>query len=342
VIVDRLRLLRQGPFKQARIIGKYGPAEATSCASFEIEADFAGKRIPIGRPAGNSSLYVLDAHLNLVPIGVVGELYVGGNKIARGYLNNPELTATRFQPDPYSKDPGARMYRTGDLARHLANGIVEFVGSVDRVAKIRGMRLDLSEVESVLREFPGVDDAVAATYKAGDGEVRLGVHLIGDVRSRPSPKVLRRYVGEKLPAYMRPTAFTWLDELPKNHFGIDYAVLPPFLSAEEAPDFVAPASALEQVMAGIWAELIGVDQVGSDDSFFELGGHSLLATQLSSRMLDVFDVMIPIQQLFETPVLADFCSVVLNESSDRRRTEKIAEFMLTVADTPDAELPATL
>jgi non-ribosomal peptide synthetase component F len=342
VIVDRLRLLRQGTFKRARIIGKYGPAEATSCASFEIEADFAGKRIPIGRPAGNSSLYVLDAHLNLVPIGVVGELYVGGNKIARGYLNNPELTATRFQPDPYSKDPGARMYRTGDLARHLANGIVEFVGSVDRVAKIRGMRLDLSEVESVLREFPGVDDAVAATYKAGDGEVRLGVHLIGDVRSRPSPKVLRRYVGEKLPAYMRPTAFTWLDELPKNHFGIDYAVLPPFLSAEEALDFVAPASALEQVMAGIWAELIGVDEVGSDDSFFELGGHSLLATQLSSRMLDVFDVMIPIQQLFETPILADFCSVVLNESSDRRRTEKIAEFMLTVADTPDGELRATL
>jgi amino acid adenylation domain-containing protein len=341
-LLDGLRLWRQGLFKQTRILAKYGSAEALTTALFEIEHNVEGKQIPLGRPAGNCSLYVLDTHLNPVPVGVAGELFVGGNRLARGYLNRASLTAARFLPDPYSQRVGARMYRTGDLARYLPDRVVEFIGSVDRQVRIRGMRLDLGKVEAVLREFPGVQDAVTATYQVSPGDVRLGAYLAAEVHSRPTQKALRRYLGGRLPAYMRPSVLVWLDRLPMNSSGnIDRNALPPFPAMEAEPDFVAPASAIEKVMAGIWAELIGVEMVGGDDSFFELGGHSLLATQLCSRIFDIFDIMIPLQQLFEEPTLADFCSAVLNASSDRHRTERIAELMLIVAAVPDAELPGT-
>lgn len=347
--VSKLKLLTEQERRQ--LTSEWGGAasrprpseddEAMTALLSALEDTFEGERIPVGRPAGGYSLYVLDAHLNPVPVGVAGELFVGGERLARGYLNRAVLTATRFLPDPYSRRVGARMYRTGDLARHLQGGGIELLGGVDDHAKLRGMRLDLREVEAALREFPGVQDAVAATYQVGPGDVRLVAYLVAEVRSRPSQKALRRYLRGRLPAHMMPSVLAWLDRLPKDSSGnLDRNALPPFPDAEAEPELVAPASALEQVMAGIWAELIGVEPVGGDDSFFELGGHSLLATQLCSRILDIFDIMVPMQQLFEEPRLVDFCSAVLNQSSDPLRTEKIAELMLAVAAVPDEELPA--
>jgi len=279
----------------------------------------------------NSAFDILDRHLNPVPIGVIGELFAAADGGADG----------NFLPDPYSPDPGARMYRTGDLARFLPDGNVDVIGRVDRHVKVQGMRVNLAEVEAALRQIPGVQDAIATAHEFNPGELRLVGYLAGEVQWRSSSKALRRELTGKLPAYMMPSEFMWLDQLPVDSVGeTDRSALPIPTASQPERDFSAPANPLEEVMAGIWSELIGIERVGRDDGFFEIGGHSLLATQLCSRIIDMFDVMIPLQQVFEVPTLAEFCSLVLDESDDRQRTEKIAELMLSVAAMPDAELPA--
>ncbi|MFI7229618.1 amino acid adenylation domain-containing protein [Nonomuraea angiospora] len=264
---------------RCRVVNHYGPTEATvGVTTYPVEA--AGgttTTLPIGRPLPGARAYVLDEHLEPVPIGVAGELYLGGDRLARGYLDRPALTAEKFLPDPYGP-PGARMYRTGDLARHLPDGNLEFLGRRDLQVKIRGYRVELAEVESVLGRYPGVT-SVIADLRGG----LLVAYLLGEARTEAAE--IRTWLAERLPDYMIPARYVWLDEPPplKSHGKVDRAALP-----DPAPEttgrFEEPRTAAERTVAAVWAELLGVAEVGAMDDFFELGGHSLLAMRVVARL----------------------------------------------------------
>ncbi|MFI6794758.1 amino acid adenylation domain-containing protein [Streptosporangium canum] len=262
------------------VVNHYGPTEATVGISTHAVTGEAERslNLPIGRPLPGARVYVLDEHLRLVPPGMTGEIYLGGDRLARGYLGQPGLTADRFLPDPYG-EPGARMYRTGDLGRWLPSGDLCFLGRRDLQVKVRGYRVELSEIESVLTDQPGVAHAVVELRQD-----RLIGYLVGE---RTSVSELRTALGERLPEYMIPARFVWLDELPlKSHGKVDRARLPE--PDEERPDqeagFVPPQTPIEEAIAGVWAQVLGLVQVGVLDDFFDLGGHSLLAAQVVARL----------------------------------------------------------
>jgi len=287
----------------------YGPTEATVWAAINqiTSPESKGQSIPIGRPFANVQIYLLNQNLQPVPIGVPGELYIGGDGLARGYLNRPELTAERFIPHPFSSAGEARLYKTGDLARYLPDGKIEFLGRIDHQVKIRGFRIELGEIEAVLAGHPAVRESVVLVREDVPGEKRLVAYLVPQVEPAPTAGELRSFLKKKLPEYMVPAAFVLLETLPLSTNGkVDRRTLPmpdqvrPHL--EEA--FVAPGNAVEEVVAGIWAEVLGVERVGVLDNFFELGGHSLLATQVISRVQEAFQVEVPLRSMFESPTVA--------------------------------------
>ncbi len=294
--------------RNRRFINGYGPTEATVASTLWIAdpTQVTTPTVPIGRPFQNVEVYVLDDEMRPVPVGVVGEVYIGGVGLARGYWGRPDLTADRFVPHPFSEESGARLYRTGDLARYLADGNLEFVGRVDQQVKVRGFRIELGEVEAVLGRHPGVQDVVVVAH--GEGEARrLVAYVVLESAGEVTVGELRQYVVERLPDYMVPSAFVVLDSFPLTPNGkVDRRALPaPDGSRPElAARYVAPRSVVEEVVAGVWAEVLGVDRVGVLDDFFELGGHSLLATQVVSRLRDALGVEVPLRQLFEEPTVA--------------------------------------
>jgi len=270
----------------------YGPTETTVwSAARRVAHEEEGTSIAVGGAIANTSLYVLDRRLEPVPVGVPGELCIGGEGLARGYLDAPDLTAERFVPDPFAE---GRMYRTGDLVRWLPDGRIEFLGRIDFQVKVRGFRIELGEIEAALAAHPSVRQAVAGLR--GD---RLVAWVVADAEAD-----LREHLKGRLPEYMIPSAFVRLDAFPLTPSGkVDRKALPePELATERG--YLAPRGPVEELIAGIWSELLGIDRVGSEDSFFELGGHSLLATQLVSRLRRVFGVDLPVRQLFEAPTLA--------------------------------------
>ncbi|MET7331149.1 amino acid adenylation domain-containing protein [Nonomuraea sp. NPDC005650] len=266
---------------RCRVVNHYGPTEATvGVTTYAVEgAGGTTTTLPIGRPLPGARAYVLDERLEPVPIGVAGELYLGGDRLARGYLDRPALTAERFLPDPYGP-PGARMYRTGDQARHLPDGNLEFLGRRDLQVKIRGYRVELAEVESVLGRHPGVTSAIA-DLRGG----LLVAYLAADPEVRPEAAEVRAWLAERLPDYMIPARYVWLDEPPplKSHGKVDRGALP-----DPAPEttgrFEPLRTPAEQTVAEVWSELLGVTEVGATDDFFELGGHSLLAMRVVARL----------------------------------------------------------
>jgi amino acid adenylation domain-containing protein len=291
----------------------YGPTEATANASAARIAP--GDEVTIGRPIANAQIYILNALLHPVPIGVQGELHIGGAGVARGYLNRPELTAEKFISDPFSAVPGARMYRTGDLARYRTDGNIEFLGRADHQVKVRGFRIELGEIEAALGQHPAVREAVvlaqeAATEAASDSfgmEKRLVAYVLAAQEATPTTTDLRNFLKQKLPEYMLPAVFVLLDALPLMSNGkIDRRALraPDRSRPELDGAFVAPRGPTEELLAELWAELLGIDIVGVHDNFFDLGGHSLLATQLVSRVRETFQVEIPLRRLFEVPTVA--------------------------------------
>ena len=284
----------------------YGPTEATANAS--AARIIPGDEVTIGRPIANTQIYILNSFLHPVPIGVQGELYIGGAGVARGYLNRPELTAEKFIPDPFSAAPGARMYRTGDLARYRPDGNIEFLGRADHQVKIRGFRIELGEIEAALGQHPAVREAVVlAREDAARAEKRLVAYVVAEREPLPTTTDLRNFLKEKLPEYMVPAVFVLLDALPLMPNGkIDRRALPsPDRSRPELDKaFVAPRTPTEELLAEIWAQLLDLERVGIHDNFFDLGGHSLLATQLVSRMRETFQVEIPLRRLFEVPTVA--------------------------------------
>jgi amino acid adenylation domain-containing protein len=311
------RVLRSNP--PQHLVNGYGPTESTFAASYEVPEPPDGWRsIPIGRPLPNTRSYLLDGQGRPVPIGVTGELYLGGDGLAHGYLNQAGLTAQRFVPDPYADRPGARMYRTGDLGRWLPDGTIEFLGRNDFQVKVRGFRVELGEIESRLREHPAVDRAVVLARQDSPGAKRLVAYYVPatvtDAPSHVSPDAeeLRGHLARTLPPYMVPAAFVRMDRLPLTPTGkIARRSLPaPADDALATRAYQAPRGDVEQRLAGIWADLLGVDRVSRSDNFFDLGGHSLLATQVMSRLRQALGADVAVSALFARPVLADFATEV--------------------------------
>jgi amino acid adenylation domain-containing protein len=287
------------------LLNTYGPTETTVNATLREMADDPATWRSIGRPVANTRVYLLDAWGQPVPVGVAGELYIGGGQLARGYLDRPGLTAGRFVPDPFARQPGARLYRTGDLGRWLRDGSIEFLGRTDFQVKIRGFRIELGEIEARLAEHPAVRDAVVMAREDTPGDRRLVAYCVAgedvDVDS------LREHLAGRLPPYMVPAAFVRLDAFPVTAGGkVDRRALPAPEGDALALRYEAPEGETEQAVADIWAEVLRVERVGRGDSFFDLGGHSLLAVQVISRVRQRLQVEVALRDLFTRSVLADF------------------------------------
>jgi amino acid adenylation domain-containing protein len=301
-----------------RLVNSYGLTEATIDSTwFEPAPDaelVPGRFVPIGRALENTTVYVLDENLEPQPIGVAGELCVGGVAVAQGYLNRPELTAERFVPDPFSAQPGARLYRTGDLARWLPDGTVDFLGRTDRQIKIRGFRIEPGEIESVLERDPGVRGAAVTDRTDAGGHARIVAYLVpADPDRPPAADALRTRVAEHLPAYMIPAAWVVLDALPVTPNGkvdLDALPEPEFDRSAAADAFVAPRTDAERRLAEIWGELLDVQEIGVNDNFFALGGHSLLAVRLFAEIERRLGVRIPLAALFQTATIAGLAELV--------------------------------
>ena len=285
----------------------YGPTEvAIDAACWTCTRDETQRTVPIGRPIANTEIYLLDAHGQPVPIGVPGELHIGGAGLARGYLNQPELTAEKFIPHPFQAAAGARLYKTGDLARYRADGALEFLGRADTQVKLRGFRIELGEIETALAAHQAVREAVVAVREDAPGDQRLVAYVVPAGAETPTPAALRAFLQATLPDYMLPSAVVTLPALPLTPSGkVDRRALPaPDLGEPEGGASLAPRTPVEEVLAGIWADVLGRERVGVADNFFELGGHSLLATRVMARVCDLFQVEMPLRRLFETPTVA--------------------------------------
>src|SRR5215831_13586236 len=291
----------------ATLYNLYGPTEASvDVTAWTCTPNSAQSIVPIGRPIANTQIYILDRVGEPVPVGVVGELYIGGVQVAQGYLNRPELTAEKFLKDPFTNDPHGRMYRTGDLGRWLADGNIEFLGRNDFQVKIRGFRIELDEIEARLAEHPAVREVVVVARKEAPSDKRLVTYYTtslndGSEANAPSAEQLRTYLSASLPEYMVPAAYVRLEAWPLTPNGkLDRKALP-------APEMIstaawrAPRTPQEEILCSLFAEVLGLEKVGLDDNFFNLGGHSLMATRLVSRIRTILGVELALRTLFEFP-----------------------------------------
>ncbi|MBD2559795.1 MULTISPECIES: non-ribosomal peptide synthetase [Nostoc] len=293
-----------------QLVNMYGITETTVHVTYRplSKTDLHGTASVIGRPIPDLQVYVLDEYKKPVPIGVPGEMYVGGAGVARGYLNRSELTQQRFISHPFSQEPGKRLYKTGDIGRYRPDGTIEYLGRIDNQVKIRGFRIELGEIEALLSQHPALRETVVTNQQDIRGEQCLVAYVVAKEQPAPSTSELRRFLSEKLPEYMIPAVFVPLLRLPLTPNGkLDHRALPAPDTARPELDkaFVAPRTPIEEVIAGIWTQVLGLEQVGSNDNFFELGGHSLLATQVISRLRDAFQVELPLRYLFESPTIAE-------------------------------------
>jgi len=300
-----------------RLVNTYGPTEttivATMCDLTGESAPESVARAPIGKPTANTQAYVLDPYLRLAPVGVPGELCIGGDGLAQGYMNRSDLTAENFGPNPFSNEPGARLYKTGDLARYLPDGNIEFLGRVDYQVKIRGFRVESGEIEAGLIEHPAVREAVVIAREDTPDQKYLAAYVVAEEGHSLTVNELRNFLQQRLPDYMVPSTFVLLDALPLTPSGkIDRRSLPaPDRTRPELENaFVAPRTLSEEMLAQIWAQVLDIDQVGIYDNFFELGGHSLLAIQLMARVQDAFQVELSLRLFFEQPTIAGFAVMI--------------------------------
>jgi acyl-coenzyme A synthetase/AMP-(fatty) acid ligase len=314
------------------LLNIYGPTEATAFATWypasALEED--ARNVPIGRPIANTQVYILDRRMRPVPIGVGGEIYIGGPGVALGYLNRPELTAARFVPDPFGSDPQGRLYRTGDLGRWRANGTIEYLGRNDQQVKIRGFRIELGEIEAHLSRHPRVKAAAVLAREDAPGEKRLVAYLVLDASSDAavSAEELRSHLRGVVSEYMVPSAFVMLDRLPLTANGkLDRRALPaPEIEAFAHREYEEPRGALEQALADIWRALLHVERVGRHDDFFALGGHSLHGLSLTAQVFARFGVHLPVVAVFQHPTIMRMAQAVqLLQPPSEGRTDDAAE-----------------
>ena len=318
----------------------YGPTETTIWSTV-ARVRGGEERISIGKPIDNTRVYILDGHRQPVPIGVPGELHIGGEGLARGYLNRSELMAEKFIGDPFSDAPGARLYRTGDSARWQADGSIECLGRLDDQVKVRGFRIELGEIEAVLREQSGVKDAVVSARGDQGGEKRLVGYVTANDQANVNVDQLRQLLKSKLPDYMIPASFVRLEAFPLTPNGkVDRRALPApeGMVLERNERFSAPRTPIEEVLAGLWEEVLGRERIGIHDDFFELGGHSLLATQLIYKLQDAFQVDLSLRQLFESPTVAGLAEVILKNEKDRGKVEGRARILVKLAELSKDEI----
>ncbi|MBA2682591.1 MAG: amino acid adenylation domain-containing protein [Ktedonobacteraceae bacterium] len=354
---------------ETHLINEYGPTETVvGCCMYELVRDEKGHvraqgerkvnegSVPIGRPIANTQLYLLDQHFQTVPIGVPGELYIGGRGVARGYRQRPELTAERFLPNPFSQEPGTRLYRTGDIARYLPNGNIEFLGRNDTQVKLRGYRIEPGEIEAVLRGHSEVQEAVVLLEAKGSAEEQghssMEQHLVAYLLGRPSSTLsasqLRSYLREYLPDYMVPTSYVILEALPLSSNGkVDRRALRLVHGQTGEGQLLTPAGAqagrdprspLEETLVGIWMQVLGQVKVSIDDNFFDLGGHSLLVTQVVSRVREQLQVELPLRTLFETPIIADFAEAIIQQELAQANNDELLHLLTELEDLATDEV----
>ncbi|MDP8934959.1 MAG: amino acid adenylation domain-containing protein, partial [Cyanobacteriota bacterium] len=335
------------------IFNHYGPTETTvGVLTYQVkmQGDRISQTVPLGRPLPNTQIYLLDSHLQPVPVGVAGELYIAGAGLARGYLNQPELTAEKFICKSLTQEPETRLYKTGDLARYLPDGNIEFIGRVDRQVKLRGFRIELGEIEAGLSHHPSVREAAVLLQENEPGNQRLVAYIVShsklSVQDSQLIESLRSFLKEKLPEYMIPSAFVVLKALPLTPNGkIDRQALPaPSIAANFTDTFVGPRTPGEEILAGIWSQLLNLKKVGIHDNFFDLGGHSLLITQLLAKVRESFQVELPLRVLFEAPTVAGLAEKIEmqqggNTAGDRPSNFDInAEAILDPAIRPETAI----
>ncbi|MDQ7758658.1 non-ribosomal peptide synthetase, partial [Xanthomonas sontii] len=342
----RVAQLLSQPQRPQQVINAYGPTETTTFATtFRIDAvPHHAHSIPIGRPIANTQVYVLDAARHPVPLGAIGELYIGGPGVARGYLNRPDLTAERFLPDPFSDQPDARMYRTGDLGRWRPDGTLEYHGRNDFQVKLRGFRIELGEIEAQLSACAGVRDALVAVREDTPGDKRLVAYLIAQPEAELHAAALREHLAHVLPEYMLPAAFVTLPAFPLTPNGKrDRKALPaPDHTALATKPYEAPQGPTEPIIAEIWQDLLGVERVGRHDHFFELGGHSLLATQFVARVRECMEIELPLKALFMQPTLIDIADVITELQLALYEEDDIHDIDSDLATLVESELLAML
>jgi acyl carrier protein len=288
---------------RGELINMYGPTETTIWSAVH-RVDVIGNSIPIGQPITNTQIYILDQNRQLVPVGVPGEIFIGGEGVARGYLNRPELTAEKFIASPFIAN--ARLYRTGDLGRFHADGTIEFLGRMDNQVKIRGHRIELGEIELAFSHHPAVREIVVVAREDAPGDTRLVAYAVGAADTKPTATELRRFAQDKLPEAMMPSAFVFLKALPLTPNGkVNRKALP--APENQRPEletaYVAPRDNLEKSIAKIWQDLLHVEKVGLRDNFFDLGGNSLLVVQAQARLRDALGVELPVVKLFQHPTI---------------------------------------
>lgn len=315
---------------QTLLVNEYGPTETVvGCCVYRVpQGQHLSGSVPIGRPIANTQLYILDQHLQPVPLGVAGELYIGGDGVSRGYLNQPQLTAEKFIANPFT--PGTKLYKSGDLARYLPTGDIEYLGRIDDQVKIRGFRIELGEIETLLSQHPSIQTAVVVA-REDTGDKRLVAYIV-PVAEVINQSELREFLALQLPEYMLPTAFVVLKSLPLTANGkVDRKALPTpeQVRPQLAATFVAPQNATEEAIAQIWAEVLKLNQIGIHDNFFALGGHSLLLTQVTSRLYQAFSIEVSLRQLFDTPTIAQLAEVInqklLQQTDEATLAQMLAE-----------------
>ncbi|MGB7891209.1 MAG: amino acid adenylation domain-containing protein, partial [Microcoleus sp.] len=332
------QLANQLLLRGAAVWNLYGPTETTIWSTL-YQVDRKDESVSIGRPIANTQIFILDPYLMPVPVGVFGELHIGGAGLSRGYLNRPELTAEKFIPNPFAEDPihasfilnssseilSERLYKTGDLARYLPDGNIEFMGRSDHQVKVRGFRIELGEIEAVLSQYPAVREAIALVREDNPGDKRLVAYIVAnsELKTQDSELInhLRVFLKQKLPQYMMPSAFVLLEAMPLTPNGkIDRRSLraPDTNTAEFESNFTEPRTPDEQLIAEIWAKVLGLERVGIHDNFFELGGHSLLATQAISRLREAFQIEVPLRSLFESPTVATVTESLLQYRASQK------------------------
>jgi acyl-CoA synthetase (AMP-forming)/AMP-acid ligase II/acyl carrier protein len=304
-----------------RLVNGYGPTETTVIVtSYELMISAANTQeiqvLPIGRPTANTMAYILDPQMQPVPIGVPGELHIGGVQVARGYLNRPDLTSEKFIKNPFSNDPDARLYKTGDLVRYLPDGNIEYLGRNDTQVKVRGYRIELQEIESVLQRHSAIREAIVLAREDSSGNKQLIAYVVTNVGRSASSVELREALRSQLPEFMVPSEFVPLDTFPLTFTGkVDRRALPaPGTSSPDLmPQYEPPAGAIECQLAEIWCSLLAKERVGRRDDIFDLGGHSLTLTQLAARIQDNFDVRVPLTLLFDHRTIEQMALVILEQ-----------------------------
>ncbi|MDB9541878.1 amino acid adenylation domain-containing protein, partial [Microcystis aeruginosa CS-1036] len=315
VLPETVNIWRQMVGKRVQCINVYGPTEASVTAIVHDLLDYQSEKINsvlIGRPIANTKAYILDQNLQPVPIGVKGELHLCGVRLARGYLNRPELTAEKFIDNPFAHSPFNRLYKTGDLARYLPDGNIECFGRIDNQVKIRGFRIELGEIEAVINQNIDVQTSCVIIREDTPGDKYLVAYIVAHYERIPMISELRQFLSSKLPLYMVPQAFVFLESLPlTTNRKVDRRALPaPDKIGNRRDQYVAPRNGIEEMLVQIWTEILKIEQVGIYDNFFEIGGHSLLATQLVSRIRSLFKIELPLRSLFGAATVAELAHLI--------------------------------